>query len=203
MKRKILILTALFFTVVEMCFAEGRTKDWEGRFKFAKNPEEFVIDYFPTKYMKEIKNKEIEDMPTTKSYKISKGGSSGELRYTLFKDYNITTRERGLQFAMTCLDRISGIKPYPLDNMYYLANDSLKENFNGDYGYMTMFEGNNSEYSKGYDVVWAEFIFKFNQGLVMRCFLTNDPEFFGTTEDGSYYEKNARVVNYETFKFKE
>lgn len=201
MKKRILILSALIFAVAGLCFG-AKPSEIIKEFKFVESPEELGVDLLSTKYMKEKENKKSQIIKTSKTYKISKSGTSGEVRYSFFKDLGSDQKNDPFAFAQICLRKISGKEKIVREDIKGLKKDDSKNKFNADFGFISLVDGGKTDYTKGYEHGIAEFYYKNGVGLVMRCFLSNDPEFFGASESG-YNKKCAYKVCQESFKFKD
>lgn len=202
MKKRILILSALIFSVASLCFGINPSEIAK-KFEFVESPEEFGIDFLPIKYMKEKENKEFETIKTSKTYKISKSGASGEVRYSLFKDLGSDQKNDPFIFAQICLRQISGKEKIVREDIKGVKKEDVKNNYGADFGFVSFFKGAKNDYTKGYEFGSAEFYYKNGIGLVMRCYLSNDPDFFGITEDGGFYKNCAVMACNKSFKFKD
>lgn len=201
MKKRVLILSALIFTAASFCFGANSSEIIK-KFKFVESPEELGIDLLPTKYMKDKENNESQIIKTSKTYKISKSGTSGELRYSFFKDLGSDQKNDPFVFAQICLRQISGKEKITLEDIKGIKKDDVVSKFNANFAFLTVFDGGKTDYTKGYDYVIAEFYYKNGAGLVMRTFLSNDPEFFGASENGVNQKCGYKVCQ-KSFKFKD
>ena len=199
LKNKYFILFILLFLVMtDICFAGIAGS----RFKIAETPQDCEVFFMLTPDMEEIENKENDDVTVTKSFKITKNGLEGELRYSLFADTGTTKEDLNLQFAMwvfMCLNNIAGYE-VPGNTISSFDDNDVKKEFNGDFGCTTFLQNPKSGYAEGYKYIMAEFFYKEGQGIVMRAYLFNDINFAGITKDG-IAEDSPLFSNYHTFKF--
>ena len=199
LKNKYFILFILLFSAMtSICFAGIAGS----RFKIAETPQDCEVFFMLTPDMEEIENKENDDVAVTKSFKITKNGLEGELRYSLFADTGTTKEDLKLQFAVwvfMCLNNIAGYE-VPGNTISFFDDNDVKKEFNGDFGYTTFLQNPKSGYAEGYKYIMAEFFYKDGQGIVMRAYLFNDINFAGITKDG-IAEDSPLFSNYHTFKF--
>lgn len=175
----------------------------KSRFKVAESEDEFDVLYFQSPEMQPIESKKNDDVAITQSFLISKNGTRGELRYSLFTDLGGDPESLRAQFVlwvMMCTNNIAGFE-VPADAFSKFADSDVKNEFNGDFGCTAFIQNPTSEYGEGYAYMMIEFFCREGQGLVMRVFLFNDTEFIGMDSNGAISDSSPLFSNYHSFVF--
>lgn len=173
------------------------------RFKITESPEEFNINYIETPDMTLIESKDNPDVTVTRAYKIKKGAEEGEIRYSLFTDTAADDSDAKMQayvWTIMCINNMAGYE-FPVKKITPYADNDVKGEFNGDYGFNALIQSPKSAYAEGYNYIYADFFYKVGQGLVIRTFLFKDFSFVGVNEDGTVRPDSAMFTNYDSFKF--
>lgn len=196
MKKNLLVvgLLCLAGLVCSSCYAEIA----KNRFEIATSEEEFDLAYFVAEEFKILKKKNFGDVYVNQAFKFQRDKIKGELRYSLFKDSG--GDEGTLDFyyrlcAYTYLYNIAGYDVALSDAQAY-PDDSVKEEFNADFGKTIFISKPTSKFAKGYSFMNVDFFYKEGQGLVFRTFLFNDPEFVGVDITTKTVSMNSMYHDY-------
>lgn len=198
MKKYVGAIVCLLFVCVVMYGEIAKA-----RFKITESEDEFDVLYFQSPDMKPIASKENDDVAITQSFLISKNGTQGELRYSLFTDLGGDPKALRTQFAvwvLMCTNNIAGYE-VPSDAFSKFDDADVKREFNGDFGCTAFIQDPVSEYGEGYKYMMIEFFYREKQGLVMRVFLFNDTAFIGMDADGNVSDSSPLFSNYHSFTF--
>lgn len=177
----------------------------KSRYKITDSEKEFDVAYYQTPDMKVTDPKENDDVNITQAFLIDKNNTQGELRYSLFTDLGGDRETLKMQYAMwvyMCANNIAGFE-VPAGAFSNFNDDDVKNEFNGDFGCTAFIQNPESGYGNGYEYMMVEFFCKEGQGLVMRVFLFNSPDFLGLDSAGNVSASSPLFSNYHSFRFME
>lgn len=198
--KKSLTFAGLLFLVGTLCFAELAAN----RFEIARSEEEFDLAYFVPDEMSVLKKTDSEDVFVNQAFKFKRGKIKGELRYSLFKDLGGDPATLNYFYSLCVYMYLRNATGYDisLSNCQSYPDDSVKEEFNADFGSTIMISNPKSNFAKGYSMVAFDFFYKEGQGIVIRSFLFNDLKFLGYNEsDGSMTQDCMYHDYFHSFRF--